>query len=657
MNWRDNKLKILIFVLILIFYGSLLIHKISFPTDDLGRHLMNGKMILSGQFEIITKNFYSYTEPDASYVNDHWLSGVIFYLIYVFWGFNGLIIFTTVVLLLAFALIFYAALKRADFWLVVALSIPVILILQERTDARPEIFSYLFIAIFIYLLFDLEEHSERNHVFWLAPLQLLWVNLHTFFIVGPALIGGFLFEKIILNRKNFRGNLMIKKLTMLFAAIAGVSFLNPNGISGALRPIMRFFGERIWVSEDQPLFYVLKIKPVEDISALVAVPLFFIALASFLFCWRRRPKPIFNVLAVIGTIVGGIAIIRTLPFFGLIFLPVVSGNLNGAFLDIRDRLRQMRPIIVRYIRFIASGAMIGVLLLLLFLGIFGKISKFNEFGLGLIPRSNDAAIFFKEQNLHSPIFNDPAIGSYLIWHLFPREKVFIDNRHADAYSTSLINAYWLAVSSEEAWRKLLELEKFNSIIFFPYDDIFNARQFLARRMQDPDWAVVYADNNVVILLRNNKDNQEKIDKFRITKDNVEEKMKYLLESQDVDDWIAAADIFNLMGRRDLALETFQQVVLKQPKNSKIWRIMGETAVLRNSEKNDVLAVIYLERAIELGQKNADAYAWLGLAQFRLGRFEESKEALQKSLELEPGRYDTTNYLNKLQQYLNAKKQN
>lgn len=650
-------LKIIVFILILVFYSSLLIHKISFHTDDLGRHLMNGKMILSGQFDILTKDVYSYMEPDTPYFNDHWLSGIVFYLLYLVFGFNGLIVFTAVFMLSAFALIFWVALKRANFWLVAALSIPVILILQERTDVRPEIFSYLFTAIFIYLLFDLEEHPEHNRVFWLAPLQLLWVNLHTFFIVGPTLVGGFLFEKIILNRKNFRGDLLIKKLTLLFIALVGVNFLNPNGTLGALRPITRFFDERIWVTEDQPLLYVLEIRPVEDISALVAVPLFFIALTSFLFCLRRRPKPIFSVFAVIGTIAGSAAIIRTLPFFGLIFLLVVSENLNWAFLNMWNRLRQMRPIVVRYIQFISSGTMIGALLLLLFFGIFGKVSKFNEFGLGLVPRSNDAAIFFKEQNLHGPIFNSPAIGSYLIWHFFPREKVFIDNRHADTYSASLINAYRLAVSSEEVWYKLLELEKFNSIIFFPYDDIFNARQFLARRMQDPDWAVVYADNNASILLRNNKKNLDKIKKFQITKDNVGEKMRYLLESSDIDDNIAAADIFNLTGRGDSALEIFQEVVLREPRNSKIWRIMGETAVLRNNEKSDILAVIYLERAISLGQKNAGAYTYLGLAYFRLGRFKESEETLKKALYLDSSRQDTKDYFQQLQKYLDAKKHN
>ncbi len=140
-------------VLILVFYGSLLFHKINLPTDDLGRHLENGKIIWQTR-SVSETNFYSYTEPDFPFLNHHWLSGVIFYGLFNLIGFPGLVIFKILLLLSAFGLIFAVAVRRGNFWLAALFSISAIFVLSERTDLRPEIVSYFFTALFFYFLFS-----------------------------------------------------------------------------------------------------------------------------------------------------------------------------------------------------------------------------------------------------------------------------------------------------------------------------------------------------------------------------------------------------------------------------------------------------------------------------------------------------------------------
>jgi tetratricopeptide (TPR) repeat protein len=645
-----TKLKVVIFTLILLFYGFLAVHKIDLVTGDAGLHLQNGEMVLQGNFDVLTKNLYSYSEPNYRYINDHWLSGVIFLLIYKISGFGGMILFTAVILLLTFFLIFWIAKKRSDFWLATFFSIPAILILSERTDARPEIFSYLFVALFIYLLFDLEEHPEHKRIFWLIPIQLLWVNLHIFFIVGFALVGGFLIEKIILNYKNLKDGLLVRKLLLLLGLLILVSFINPNGARGVLYPLNRYNEQSVHVNEVQPILSYLQSKPVEDISIIIFIPLALLLVTSFFFGFKRAKKPIFYLLASMGATYIGFSIVRTLPFFGLIFLPAISENFSGVFIKLKEWLKQKPPKTESFLRKALIFSLIILFPFLLFWGAKWKTSS-DGFGLGLTPRANDAAAFFKAQNLKGPIFNDMAIGNYLIYSLYPQEKVFFDNRHADSYSPEFLKEYKTMLTEEEAWQKALEKYNFNTIFFYHYDEVFNARQFLSRRMHDSSWVLVYVDNNNAILLRNNTKNKEIINQFQITGENVGEKLAFLVNSEDVNDWIAVADILNLMGYKDQALTVFQEVVLKQPKNSKIWRIMGETAVLKNSEKSDTLAIIYLKRAIELGQKNDDSYTYIGLAQLRLGKFEEAKLSLEKALRLNPGRKDAQDYLAKVKEYL------
>src|ERR1700744_4809280 len=59
--------------------------------DDLGRHLRDGQIILSGSAPaIFHQNFYSYTYPHSPFLNHHWLMTVLFYGIWKAAGFAGL---------------------------------------------------------------------------------------------------------------------------------------------------------------------------------------------------------------------------------------------------------------------------------------------------------------------------------------------------------------------------------------------------------------------------------------------------------------------------------------------------------------------------------------------------------------------------------------
>src|SRR3989344_6228837 len=88
----------------------LLAQKIDLPQADIGRHIKNGEIILHGSWvdkrAVLQTNFYSYTQTQHEFVNHHWLSGVIFYLIFQIFGFVGLSIFYIVLVSAAFYIFF-----------------------------------------------------------------------------------------------------------------------------------------------------------------------------------------------------------------------------------------------------------------------------------------------------------------------------------------------------------------------------------------------------------------------------------------------------------------------------------------------------------------------------------------------------------------------
>ncbi len=665
---REKIIKWAVFILILGFYSSFLVYKIKIPAaDDLPRQIKIGQEVLHGNFDILYKNVFSYTEPDYTFYDHHWLSGVVFYVMDLLIGWSGLGIFKVLILLLAFSIVFKTSLKRADFWLVALASIPSILILRERTGLRPEVFSYLILSIFFYILVKWEENPESKIIYWLVPLQLLWVNMHVFFSIGIMLMAGYLFEKIVINWRNLKSNPVVKKTFIVFILVVIVSFVNPRFVGGVF---YKYPTVSIGISEFQPLLESLRQGVLRnDVSIYTFFPTDAISLLSILIFFifnyiqtkekkyknkylenksiseAKNNLPIFYILAIFATIAISFIIVRGLSFFGFVFLLVVPALLNDGYIYYRDRLLTESK---RFYGFLSKIILIIIITLVVYFVYFSNSRFFNvytERGFGLASMSEGGKDFFIKNNLKGPIFNDPDIGSYLIYYLYPREKVFSDNRFGDAYSPSFWdNIYLPILANDDKWQEALKKYNFNVIYLYQYDNGDNFRQFMYNRIHDPEWALVYGDAYSLIFLRNTPENKNLIRDYQINKDNIPQRLNYLLRSPVEDDVIAAADIFNMLGNIDLGREAFFDVVIKRPSNGKIWMIMGEWQLLDTSRQSAVLGSMFLEKALDVGYKTAESYSFLGVAYYRLGRYDKAVEVLNKSLDINPLRADSKSLL-------------
>ncbi|MBI4648300.1 MAG: hypothetical protein HY738_17380 [Bacteroidia bacterium] len=140
-------------------------------------------------------------------------------------------------------------------------------------------------------------------------------------------------------------------------------------------------------------------------------------------------------------------------------------------------------------------------------------------GLGLYSNINRSAKFFKANGIKGPIFNNYDIGGYLIYNLFPQQQVFVDNR-PEAYSTDFFEkVYNPMLEKEEVWQQINAKYNFNCIYFFRLDETPFAQPFLIRRINDrANWAPVYVDGAIIILLERNTENQTIIQKFELPAD-------------------------------------------------------------------------------------------------------------------------------------------
>lgn len=647
MKWTPAK--ITVFALLLAFYACALTHKISLPAaDDLPRQIKIGELILQGNWDILYKNVFSFAEPNHRFFNHHWFSGVLFYLLYQVLGWGGLVVLKVGLFLAAFSLLFVTALKRANFWLVATLSLPALIVILERTGLRPEVFSYVFVAVYLWILADAEERPEKNWLYALIPLQLLWVNMHVFFSIGIMMTAGFVFQEALRRRKTWRTDPVLHGMVRVLVGVVAISFLNPRGVGGVFYRYPSNYP--LVISENQSLSEYLRGEPLwEDPS----IPFFYACVVllavSFFLIRKKRPFPVFHALAAGATSILGFVILRSLSLFGFVFLIVASANLQETFEQGKRWIAREAPQYFRFLRYAVPG-ILGLLCVLLVVPGWGALSRYRPSGIGPADWAEASGIFLKEQQVPGPIFCDGDIGSYLIFNLYPTQKVFADNRFGDAYSAGFYERLLSIYADEDEWNKALVEYEFNAIVTYHYGGTPHARDFLWRRLRDPLWVPIYGDPFVVILVRNTEANKSLIDRFYMTGENIEERLGTLMHSKSIADRISAADLFNLFGRPELARRTFLDVLVKDPTRGRVWGLMGQMSLADGDEISTVLATMFLERAIAEGRGTAELYGSLATAYARMGQTEKAIELLRTSIHLDASRRDTQELLHSLTKF-------
>ena len=114
----------------------------------------------------------------------------------------------------------------------------------------------------------------------------------------------------------------------------------------------------------------------------------------------------------------------------------------------------------------ATESGVAVLLLLINPAFFFAGGR-GAFGIGLKEGNLAALEFFRSEHLQGPIFNTFDVGSYLTYGLYPRERVYVDNRPEAYPATFFTEDYFPLLVNEEKWRSHLVTNKFNIIVVKP----------------------------------------------------------------------------------------------------------------------------------------------------------------------------------------------
>jgi hypothetical protein len=497
--------------------------------DDLGRHLKNGELLLSSTApagtasKLLHTNFYSYAMPDFDFVNHHWLTGVIYFLIWKRVGFAGLNAFYILLGCATFLLFFRMAQKAAGWAIATALALAMMPILRLRASVRPEIFTLLFCAVFLWFLWNHYNGAlSWRSLLVLPAIEVLWVNLHIGFIFGPVFIGAFMLAELLKRQPradvtpgvNPWDTEFYKEKRVLLTRWLGVlaltllaTLVNPSGIYGAVYPLAIWSNYGIDVIENHSVPYL---ESHGFTGQYLLIKLTLIVLYLSFFAVYRRGGRFPTALFILSVLLGGICWFAMRNQTVMAMFALAAIGINAGLSDVAELWSRWRTrvAIALAVMILAGAYNTGKKLL----------AKKEAIGLGLYPDTSAAADFLRDSNLQGPLLNNFNIGGYLTHYLYPQYRVYVDSR-PEAYSAAfLVEKYQAPLNHEAQWASLLAEYQFN-IICFSQSSTWED-QFCSRRARDPNWAIVFRRFPMLIMVRRTAANQSFIQQHEIPREKL-----------------------------------------------------------------------------------------------------------------------------------------
>jgi len=468
---------------------------------DTGWHIRAGEYILKTH-SIPRQDIFSFHAPPLPWTAHEWLSEVIMAIVHRSFGLTGIVIFFSFIISLVYSLFFKILKANNDIVLSVFFALLVLLSSWLHWLARPHIFSLLLMIIWYYIL-DEYQYKDKNYLFVLPPIMLLWVNLHGGFLAGFILIGIYLFGNIVkcitshgLVKNIYKRKVKLLGLTTIVCLL--VCLINPIGYH------ILFFPFKLVSNK----FLMDNIN--EFMSPNFHEPLpfkYFLLLMFLIFALSAVKINLIELLLILMFTNMSLYSVRYIPLFSIIAAPILLRQLGTIFERSDGRLAKFikkRSDNISKIDTSAKGYLwpvAGIILVVFFVKV-GKIEfKFNE------KTKPVAAIeFLKKEKINGNMFDNDEYGDYIIYAAWPEYKVFFDGR-SDMYGVDMLKEYLKVAGMKSGWNEVLKKYDISWIIY-------NANSTLSLfLMQSDDWKLIYADEVANIFVKNDKEHQYLIKKY------------------------------------------------------------------------------------------------------------------------------------------------
>lgn len=399
---------------------------------DLWFHMLYGKYFLENKTLVADHTIFSWTPSSNEIIYCTWLPDICFYLLHKTAGLPGIFSFRYLCLFsLVLASFLYARKLKISthplFWFMLLLAV-----LMSYTAAfdKPEILSFVYMTMVGWNWWHIRSSGEEawKSCYLFPFVMLLWVNSHGGFVFGAvflALVGLGELLNTWLSPQNILAPRIRKHLIIALLLAAITPLLTPYGYHYPLQ----FFNQQL-ASENvnyrnigaysAPFLF-------EDMFYLSVCADLSIVLLVILFCRNLRAVEWSSLLANLVFAFLYTRFLRTTFYWCPIFL--FSGLHLLAITPVVFPARKYGRVANRLFPIFVTAASLCLAGDSLY-KIFIAPERFLWMGFG-ISESNpvDEARYIKKYFPKGRIGNTYDQGAYLLWELWPENKVFFDARH------------------------------------------------------------------------------------------------------------------------------------------------------------------------------------------------------------------------------------
>jgi hypothetical protein len=402
-----------------------------------------------------------------------WLAQLIFYAIYRISGFGGVVFFRALLLTACCGLIGLIAWRRTGgfYRAIFAAFAAASLLAPDFSHDRSYLFTFLFLAATLAIL-------EFRKPLWLLPvIAVIWANCHGGFFLQWIAAGAYCAQAAWLRYRG-RPQTGERGLWMALGGSIIASAANPNGYR--VLEALGYFRHSFLQSK------LLEWQP-SPLWAPAPFNALLFAAAAVLLWARRRAQPA-DALLFVAFAAAALAAQRN-TFLVAFWAPVILAT----YIPWKRAL----PAVAHYA---AAIALCGILALAVARG--GAF----QFRAATWRFPSGAADFLLARQIRSPMFNTYEFGGYLIWRLWPQERVFIDGR---ALSESVFNDYARILYNHSnadggpTAQELLDRFGIQVILMngFEYSEGLTYNLALSLAGSQSKWKLVYNDPQSLVFMR------------------------------------------------------------------------------------------------------------------------------------------------------------
>jgi hypothetical protein len=488
-----NKNIFRLLLLILPYSSALYFFSFNTPDPDLWGHIKFGQDLwVSGK--IPEFDIYSYTVFGREWINHEWLSELVMYGVYVLMGSPGLLILKLMAGITALFIMTRITLHRTfnpiAFSLCMTLSAA---IMSPGFMIRPQLITFLFAAYFLYV-FHMYLERNRNLLWSLPVIMIIWVNSHGGFLIGAGLFPSVIICEIVNCLLKGKALKHIYPMLLWLVVTELSILLNPYGVN-----LLFFLHDSLSVSREISEWSSISIFDYSYFRFKIMMILVFVSLFI-----RARENRYWEIGIIIIALIYSLKYERHTPVFAVFAAPFICEKIS-ALAGTAKIYKKMLSMQLKVLLIILTVCLIGY-------QVYDTSNKYikSKFNIivdpGIYPIY--AVKFLKDNGIKGNIMLPFEWGEYAIWKLYPDCKVSIDGRFRTVYPQQIIDDHFEAGISFDGWKKLIDK--------YPAGIILARRNHISERFinRSYEWIYVYSDPLSIVFIKDNMENKRIINNFK-----------------------------------------------------------------------------------------------------------------------------------------------